>query len=107
VVGAQVNAHPFRSTQPVQRQRHVYKWFNVGHTHQAKADALGTVGLNAVVLRMQCHCGVSRQFRKLSGLLLRVGAQIQWLQFVASVYRRLGEPIVALDGKRLVRRGER
>ena len=58
VVGTQVNANAFRCTQPVQRQSHLYKRLNICHAHQTKTDALGALGINDVVLRVQCQCGV-------------------------------------------------
>ena len=38
-----------------QRQRHVHQRLDVGHAHQAKADALGAVRIKAVVVGVQRH----------------------------------------------------
>lgn len=58
MVGAQMNAHPFRRTQPVQRQRNFHQWLDVRHAHQPEADALAAAGIDTVVLPMQCRCSV-------------------------------------------------
>ena len=79
-----MDARTGRRAQPVQRQCHLKQGLDVGHAHQAKAHPLGACRVDAVVLPMQCQCGLQHLRCKTTGGVSPVSGPLcrgqQWHQ---------------------------